>query len=84
MNDHEQPPSWIELESIVPLRTELPGRRDAESITGLGRDTLRRHYPQLIKRLSDRRYGMRLRDCLAIAANGLQPKPSKRRARAAA
>jgi hypothetical protein len=60
------PPSWLQLESVIPL-----GGSDevtAEKITDLGPDTLKRTYPDLIVRTSARRVGMKLRNALAIAA----------------
>jgi hypothetical protein len=61
-----KPPDWLDLESIIPLRA--PTReRDAERITGLSEDTLKRRYPERCKHLSDRRRGMKLKDALAIA-----------------
>jgi hypothetical protein len=57
----DRPPTWLELESVKPMR-------EAEKITGLSRDTLKRRYPKLVRQLSDRRYGMQLKDLLAIAA----------------
>jgi hypothetical protein len=59
-------PSWLDLESVIPLRSPR-AERDAERITSLSEDTLRRRYPTRVKRLSDRRVGMKLRDALAIA-----------------
>jgi hypothetical protein len=61
-----RPPDWLDLESIVPLR-DRSRERDAERITSLSADTIKRRYPDLIKQLSDRRYGLKLRDVLAIA-----------------
>src|SRR5262249_16455253 len=60
-NAADRPPTWLELESVKPIR-------EPETITGLYRDTLKRRYPKLVRQLSDRRYGMQLKDCLAIAA----------------
>jgi hypothetical protein len=60
------PPDWLDLESIIPLRA--PAReRDAERITGLSEDTLKRKHRDRVRKLSDRRCGMKLRDALAIA-----------------
>jgi hypothetical protein len=52
-------PTWLELERIIPLP-------EAEIVTSLGADTLRRAYPHLIVRLSPRRVGMKMRDALSI------------------
>jgi hypothetical protein len=35
-------------------------------LTGLSEDSLKRHYARLIRRLSPRRLGMKLKDALAI------------------
>ncbi len=56
-------PSWLELESICLLPK-------AEKITGLSHSSLKRYHRDKIVQLSPRRVGMRLRDALAIAANG--------------
>lgn len=55
-------PSWLELESVKPLKP------DVEKITSLSSDTLKRHYPDRVVKLSPRREGMKLRDALAIAS----------------
>jgi hypothetical protein len=55
-----EPPSWLELESVRPLS-------EAEAITSLDRDTLLSTYRHLCVRVSPRRWGMKLRNCLAIA-----------------
>jgi hypothetical protein len=52
-------PRWVELERIVSLE-------EAEQLTSLSHDTLRRRFPNLIVALSPRRVGIRLRDVLAI------------------
>jgi hypothetical protein len=67
MDDQTKPPSWLDLESIIPLKTTRPGQRDVESITNLSEDTVKRRYPDRIKHLSERRLGMKLRHALAIA-----------------
>jgi hypothetical protein len=54
-------PSWLELERIVLLE-------EAERITTLSPDTLKRRYAPCIVRLSPRRVGMKLRHVLAIAS----------------
>jgi hypothetical protein len=53
-------PSWLELESVKPLP-------EVEKITSLSSDTLKRHHPDKIVKLSPRREGMKLRHALAIA-----------------
>jgi hypothetical protein len=55
-----EPPSWLELESVRPLS-------EAEAITSLDRDTLLSTYRHLCVKVSPRRWGMKLRNCLAIA-----------------
>ena len=56
----DRPPTWLELESVRPLR-------DVEEITSLPPDTIKRRYPNLVVQLSARRVGMKLRHALAIA-----------------
>jgi hypothetical protein len=60
-------PSWIELESVRMLD-------EAEQITTLSRETLKRRYPHLVVKLSPRREGMKLKHILAIAG-GEPPSP---------
>jgi hypothetical protein len=55
-----EPPSWLELESVRPLS-------EAEAITSLDRDTLLSTYRHLCVKVSPRRWGIKLRHCLAIA-----------------
>jgi hypothetical protein len=55
-----EPPSWLELESVRPLG-------EAEKITSLDRDTLLTTYRHLCVKVSPRRWGMKLKNCLAIA-----------------
>ena len=55
----EPRPDWLELERVVPLT-------EAERITTLSHDSLKRHHKDKIVVLSPRRIGMRLRDVLAI------------------
>jgi hypothetical protein len=59
----------VKLRSIIPLRRlrATPGAVTAEDVTGLSDDSLKRHYPHLIKKMSTRRNGMLLADALAIA-----------------
>lgn len=57
--EQSERPRWVELERIVPLD-------EAEQLTSLSHDTLRRRFPNLIVNLSPRRVGIRLRDVLAI------------------
>jgi hypothetical protein len=61
LTETDRAPSFIELESVqsMPVVTR---------ITSLSADTIRRQYPELIVRLSERRVGMKLRDALAIAS----------------
>jgi hypothetical protein len=72
MNFHSNPPSWLQLESIIPLRKSKTKERSAEeqwtaeTITGLSEDTIKRRYPEKVRQLSRRRIGMRLADALAI------------------
>jgi hypothetical protein len=55
-----EPPTWLELESVRPLS-------EAEQITSLDRDTLLTTYRHLCVKVSPRRWGMKLKNCLAIA-----------------
>jgi len=64
----EQRPSWLELESAIPLETSKPGARSVKGVTSLSADTIKREFPGLIVQLSTKREGMKLRDALAIAA----------------
>jgi hypothetical protein len=68
--DQQTKPTWLELESIIPLTSsteELTG----ESVTSLSADTLKRRHSNKIRKLRERRLGIKLRDALAIA-NGLE------------
>jgi hypothetical protein len=58
----DRAPTWLELESVRPLRP------DVEAITNLPPDTIKRRYPNLVVQLSARRVGMKLKNALAIAA----------------
>jgi hypothetical protein len=61
MNIVETTLSALELERIAPMR-------EAVKITSLSQDTLERRYNHLIRKISPRRKGIRVRDLLAIAA----------------
>jgi hypothetical protein len=61
-----RPPTWLELESVIPLEAE-PGVTSVETVTTLSADTLQREYPELIVQLSPRRRGMKLKNALRIA-----------------
>jgi hypothetical protein len=63
----DRPPTWLELESIRPLKP------DVEEITSLPPDTIKRNYPKLVVQLSARRVGMKLRHALAIADGTAEP-----------
>jgi hypothetical protein len=52
--------SQLELSRIVAMS-------EAERLSGLSHDTLRRRYPEKIIQLSPRRLGMRVRDALMLA-----------------
>jgi hypothetical protein len=60
MSNKDQAPSWLELESVQKMQ-------QAEQITSLSPDSLRRLYPHLVVKLSERRDGIKLRHCLEIA-----------------
>ena len=61
----ERVPSWVEMESAI-------GLPEAARITNLSAETLSRHYPEYVVKLSPRRLGMKLRDALAIASGQVQ------------
>jgi hypothetical protein len=61
----DRPPSWLELESVKPLRPDI------EAVTSLSRDTLARRYAEYIVQLSPRRKGMKLRNALKIASGAI-------------
>jgi hypothetical protein len=62
----DRPPSWIELESSIPL--SAAEGTSVEKITSLSEDTIRRRFPEFVVQLSARRSGMKLKHALAIAA----------------
>jgi hypothetical protein len=53
--------STLALEKIVTLA-------EAAELAGISKDSLRRHHAHLIRRLSPRRVGVKLRDVLSIGA----------------
>jgi hypothetical protein len=57
------PPSELQLEAVLSLR-------EASQVTGLSVDSLKRHYSSVIRRLSPRRLGIKLKDVLAIGNAG--------------
>lgn len=63
MPSNETVAARLELERVISLA-------ETAEIAGVSEDTLRRHYPKIIRRLSPRRVGVKLRDALAIG----QPK----------
>ena len=74
-----RPPSWLELESIIPLEAE-PGVTSVETITTLSAETQRREYPEFVIQLSPRRQGMKLKHALRIAGTAdieANPVPAK-------
>jgi hypothetical protein len=58
-------PTWIELESIVPLGGDDPVT--VAKITNLSVDTIKRRHSRFVVPVSDRRIGMKLRHALEIA-----------------
>jgi hypothetical protein len=68
--DQTNRPTWFELESTIPLEHQTR-KPTAEQITSLSADTIKRRFPKYVVRLSARRYGIKLRDALAIA-NGMK------------
>jgi hypothetical protein len=59
--DNDQLPPWLDMESVQKLSV-------VEKITSLSPESLRRVYPSLIVKLSERRDGMKLKHALAIAS----------------
>ena len=41
-----RPPSWLELESVIPLEAE-PGVTSVETVTSLTAETIRRRYSRI-------------------------------------
>ena len=62
MEVEDRAPTWLELESVRPLRPDI------ENVTSLSRDTIKRRYAKYIVKVSERREGMKLKHALAIAA----------------
>ena len=58
-NHHVLLPPELELERIITLD-------QAAELSGISPDGWRRHYPHLIRRLSPRRVGVKLKDALSI------------------
>jgi hypothetical protein len=61
-------PTWLELETVIPLETTQPGITTVKSLTTLSADTVEREFGDMIIQLSPRRRGMKLRHALKIAA----------------
>ena len=55
------PPQGLELERMLTMP-------EVSALTGLSRDTIKRRYAHLIRRMSPRRIAMKLRDALSIGA----------------
>ena len=70
-----EPIDPILLRTVLPLKLKRGGGDglSAEEVTNLSQDTLRRNYPHLIRRISERRSGMQLADALAIADGKAEP-----------
>jgi hypothetical protein len=68
--DPRRPPSWLELESIRPLRP------DVEKITSLHRDTIKNAYGAYVVKMAERREGMKLKHALGIA-DGTLPRRAR-------
>jgi len=64
----ERPPSWLELEAVIPLDTTQPGVTTVKTVTSLSSDNVKRNFPGFVVRLSPKREGMKLRNALMIAA----------------
>jgi hypothetical protein len=74
-----RPPSWLELESIIPLTAE-PGIMSVTAITSLSAETIRRRYSQFVRQLSPKRQGMKLRDALLIVGTAVDTNPGTTKA----
>ena len=59
-------PTWIELESVIPLESTNPTVRTVKKITTLSAETIARNYQQYIVRPSEGRVGMKLKHALEI------------------
>jgi hypothetical protein len=57
-------PTWLELESVKSFG-------EAEEITNLSRDTIKRQYRRYIVKMSKRREGIKLKHLLAIVSGEL-------------
>ena len=60
-NNELRLPTWEEMEIIASMS-------EAEKVTGLSRDTIKRVYPEWIIKLSPRRRGVKRRRLYQIAA----------------
>jgi hypothetical protein len=66
--DSPKPPSWLELQSVIPLESKKPDTLTAKKVTSLSAEALAENYADKIRRLSQKRIGMKLGDALDIAA----------------
>jgi hypothetical protein len=57
-----------EMMRAIPLESDRPGVETARTITSLSADTLKRNFPNLIIKLSERREGMQRGNAFKIAA----------------
>jgi hypothetical protein len=62
-----RPPSWIELRSLIPLETTKRDAVSVRKITTASPETIKREYPDLVVKISDKREGMTLANALRIA-----------------
>lgn len=65
--DAPQPPTWLQLESVIPLETEQKGVTSVRTVTSLTAETVAVKFPELIIKLTERRRGMKLKHALQIA-----------------
>lgn len=68
VTEQEKKPTWIELETVIPLDTTQEGVTTVKSLTSLSPDTIEREFADYIIQLSPRRRGMKMRNALKIAS----------------
>jgi hypothetical protein len=57
-----------EMLRTIPLESERPGVETVRTITSLSADTVKRTFPELVIRLTERREGMQRGNAFKIAA----------------
>ena len=73
MTDNSSSNNSIAMRSIIPLEGKI--EPTVKSVTTLSHDSVKRHYPHLVVKLSPRREGMSLGNALDIAAGRAPRKP---------